>query len=89
MRNIDPPALGLQFNGLQETIRAVIAGFGAIIASALEVNDYVQRGEVARVYVKDVDLHNPIALCRRAADPLSPAAEYFLQSVMNLYPAKL
>jgi DNA-binding transcriptional LysR family regulator len=86
VRNIDPPALGLQFNGLQETIRAVIAGFGAIIASALEVNDYVKRGEVARVYVTDVDLHNPITLCRRAADPLSPAADYFQQSVLKLYP---
>jgi DNA-binding transcriptional LysR family regulator len=86
-RNIDPPTVGLQFNGLHETIHAVIAGLGAIFASALEVNDYVKRGEVARVYVKDVDLHNPVTLCRRAADPLSPTAEYFRKSVLKLYPA--
>ncbi|MDB5055171.1 MAG: transcriptional regulator [Bacilli bacterium] len=88
-RNVDPPVVGLQFNGLNETIRAVIAGYGATFVSSLEVNEYVSRGEIAQVQVKDFDLRNPISLCRRTADPLSPAAENFRQWVRGyFYPAE-
>jgi DNA-binding transcriptional LysR family regulator len=84
-RNIALPRIGLQFNGLHESIRAVMAGYGAIFVSAIEVNENVERGEIARVYVQGVNLVNPIALCRRLQDELSPAAEYFRQSVLRIY----
>jgi DNA-binding transcriptional LysR family regulator len=87
IRNVPAPKLGLQFNGLHESIRAVIAGYGAIFASALEVSEYVERGEVARVEVQDVHLVNPISLCRRKMDELTPAAEHFRQSVLKIYPS--
>jgi DNA-binding transcriptional LysR family regulator len=86
-QNSSPPRIGLQFNGLPESIRAVIGGYGAIFVSALEVNEYIERGEIARVYVQDVELVNPISLCRRAKDELSPAAEQFRQAVLQIYPS--
>ncbi|QGQ98546.1 LysR family transcriptional regulator [Paenibacillus psychroresistens] len=89
IQNAPPPRIGLQFNGLSESIRAVIGGYGAIFVSALEVREYIERGELARVYVQDVNLVNPISLCRRAKEELSPAAAKFRQAVLQLHQADL
>jgi DNA-binding transcriptional LysR family regulator len=79
--NVNPPNVALQFNGLNETIRAVMAGYGANFISALAVREYVQRGDVARVYVKGVDLKNPIAICTRKGEKLSPQAGNFVKMI--------
>ncbi|MFE5319045.1 LysR family transcriptional regulator [Paenibacillus sp. NPDC056579] len=87
LHHLEPPRVGLQFNGLNETIRAVMAGYGAIFLSALEVSDYVRQGSVARVYVESVRLTNPIAACMRADEELTPVARLFLSFVKE-YMAK-
>lgn len=76
--NANPPQVGLQFNGVNETVRAVIAGYGANYISSLAVMDYVEHGEVARVFVTNAALKNPIAVCTRKNEKLSPAAEKFV-----------
>ncbi|MFH5185525.1 LysR substrate-binding domain-containing protein [Paenibacillus sp. TAB 01] len=78
LHNLGAPAPGLQFNGLSETIRAVSAGYGASFLSALEVREAVLEGKAARVYISDAQLTNPIAVCMRADEELSPAAGSFL-----------
>lgn len=79
--NVNPPKVGLQFNGVSEMVRAVIAGYGAIFISSLAVRDYVERGDVERVLVKGASLLNPIAVCTRKEETLSPAAAAFLSLV--------
>ncbi|MCS7462259.1 LysR family transcriptional regulator [Paenibacillus doosanensis] len=78
LHNLAPPRVGLQFNGPNETIRAVMAGYGANLLSALEVSEYIRQGAVARVQVDGVRLANPIAVCRRSGEELSPSAGQFL-----------
>ncbi len=88
IHNLQPPIVGLQFNGLNETIRAVMAGYGANFVSALEVREYVERGEVARVFVRDIHVKNPITLYVRGDDRLTPGAEGFvcmLKQASSLY----
>lgn len=79
--NVSPPKVGLQFNGVNEMVRAVIAGYGAIFISSLAVRDNVERGEVERVMVNGTSLLNPIAVCTRKQEALSPAAAAFLSLV--------
>ncbi|WP_342548594.1 LysR family transcriptional regulator [Paenibacillus sp. FSL P2-0089] len=79
--NVSPPKVGLQFNGVNEMVRAVIAGYGAIFISSLAVRDNVERGEVERVMVNGTSLLNPIAVCTRKHEALSPAAAAFLSLV--------
>ncbi|MEO3947360.1 LysR family transcriptional regulator [Gorillibacterium sp. CAU 1737] len=81
--NVNPPKVGLQFNGVSEALRAVIAGYGANFISSLAVKDYVERGEVSRVFVSGLTLMNPIAVCTRKQEPLSPVAEAFVRMVRN------
>ena len=81
--NVNPPKIGLQFNGVSEAVRAVIAGYGANFISSLAVKDYVERGEVSRVFVSGLTLMNPIAVCTRKQEPLSPVAEAFIGMIRS------
>ncbi|MFD0678088.1 MULTISPECIES: LysR substrate-binding domain-containing protein [unclassified Paenibacillus] len=81
LHNVNQPVVGLQFNGLNETIRAVMAGYGVNFLSALEVKDYIRQGVVARIHVEGVHLTNPLSVCRRIDDDLTPAAAQFLNFI--------
>ncbi|TBL81012.1 LysR family transcriptional regulator [Paenibacillus thalictri] len=75
------PKITLQFNGLHEAIQAVVAGYGANFVSSLVVRDYVERGELCRVYVEGIHLQNTIAICTRKGEPLSSAAIHFIEMI--------
>ena len=83
MLNTGSPRIGLQVNGLSETIRAVKEGYGITFVSALEVRDDLKRGELAVVAVPDVQTKNPIAVCTRKDEPLWPAARRFSAIVFD------
>ncbi|MCZ8512026.1 LysR family transcriptional regulator [Paenibacillus filicis] len=85
-KGMAPPRVGLEFNGMNETIRAVAAGYGAALMSTLEAVDYLMRGEVARVDVADVRFSHPIRICTLAEGPLGPAAAPFLSFVREQKP---
>lgn len=77
------PRITLQFNGLHEAIMAVIAGYGANFVSSLVVREYVERGELSRVFVDGIELQNIIAVCTRKHEPLSAAAMNFVDMIRN------
>ncbi|AZS17837.1 LysR family transcriptional regulator [Paenibacillus lutimineralis] len=79
--NVPAPTISLQFNGLHEAITAVIAGYGANFVSSLVVRDYVERGELSRVYVEGIQLKNTIAICTRKHEPLSAVAVNFIEVI--------
>ncbi|MDQ0170213.1 LysR family transcriptional regulator [Paenibacillus tundrae] len=72
--NLPAPRIALQFNGLNETISAVKAGYGANFISSLVVKEDVREGRLARVFVQHMQLKNTLAVCTRAGEVLSPAA---------------
>ncbi|NQX71631.1 LysR family transcriptional regulator [Paenibacillus alba] len=79
--NSSTPTISLQFNGLHEAITAVIAGYGANFVSSLVVREYVERGELCRVYVEGIHLKNTIAICTRKNEPLSASSLNFIQMI--------
>lgn len=81
LHGVAMPGIGLQVSGTGETIRAVTAGYGAALASALEVRESIGRGEIARVAVDGILLHNPIGLYTRSGDPLTPSARKFIDLI--------
>lgn len=81
--NVRQPKIGMQFNGVYETIKAVSAGYGANLISAMVVREFVERGEVARVFVQSVELRRPIAMCTVENNPLSPIAREFVQLIRD------
>jgi DNA-binding transcriptional LysR family regulator len=83
--NVEPPPVGLQFYGMNESIRSVISGYGAMLVPSLAARGFVERGDVALVHVEGVKLNWPISLCQRKADPLSPAAARFVARIKQLF----
>jgi DNA-binding transcriptional LysR family regulator len=83
--NVRQPKIGMQFNGLSETIRAVSAGYGATLISAMAVNEYITSGDVARVYVQDVELKRPLAICTAEDVSITPIARAFIKLIRDKF----
>lgn len=79
--NSSVPTISLQFNGLHEAITAVVAGYGANFVSSLVVREYVERGELARVFVEGINLKNTIAICTRKNESLPASAKNLVQMI--------
>ncbi|MFF2481771.1 LysR family transcriptional regulator [Paenibacillus sp. NPDC058071] len=52
--NVLPPTIELEFNGLNETIQAVAAGYGLSFVSSIVANRFIRSGELAEVIVKGI-----------------------------------
>lgn len=83
VNSIQEPDVGLQINGLHETIRTVIEGYGITFVSSLEVQEYIERGELAKIHIDGVALKNPISLCTRKNDSLSQSAHHLFELVLD------
>ncbi|NPC93043.1 hypothetical protein HOO54_12575 [Bacillus sp. WMMC1349] len=81
--NVNQPTVGLQFNGLSETVRAVMERYGITLVSALEVKEYILNGNLAKVDVEGINLKNPISMCIRKEDVFSDPALQFVQIVLE------
>ncbi|TVY05515.1 LysR family transcriptional regulator [Paenibacillus cremeus] len=81
--NLNPPEAAVQWNGMNEAVQAVKAGYGVIFASAAEVREDVERGDVARVHVRGIQAVNPIAVYYREQEALSKPAETLLQVIRH------
>ncbi|MCD9022229.1 LysR family transcriptional regulator [Cohnella sp. NL03-T5] len=80
LHRLELPKVGLQLNGFSELIRVVSEGYGVAFLSALEAREEVERGDLRRIYVKDVRLTNPISLHQRK-EALPAQARRFLDFV--------
>jgi|GEM_PF-145409 len=80
---VKPPKIALQFNGINETIRSVMAGYGANFISSLAVREYVDSRQLARVYVEDVHINHKIAICTRKNEKHSVLVQKFIETVKN------
>ncbi|WP_155593459.1 LysR family transcriptional regulator [Lysinibacillus cavernae] len=81
---VKPPKIALQFNGINETIRSVMAGYGANFISSLAVREYVESGQLARVYVKDIQaVKHKIAICTRNNEKQSLLVQKFIKTMKS------
>ncbi|QED48875.1 LysR family transcriptional regulator [Cytobacillus dafuensis] len=86
VHRVPVPNIGLQFHGLNESLRSVMAGYGVMIAPSLGVEEYVKRKEVGRVKVKGVEISRPVFLCSRKSDAsISNNVKKFTEFVKNIY----
>ncbi len=80
---VKPPKIALQFNGINETIRSVMAGYGANFISSLAVREYVDSSKLARVYVEHVAIKHKIAICTRKDEKHSLLVQKFIETIKS------
>jgi DNA-binding transcriptional LysR family regulator len=51
VHGVESPNIGLQLQGLNESIRAVVAGYGVMLAPSLAVQEHLDRKEIGRTKV--------------------------------------
>lgn len=77
---VPPPKVALQFNGLNETIRSVMAGYGANFISSIVVREYIENHQLARVYVDDIHVTHRIAICTRKNEKQNLLVSKFIET---------
>lgn len=85
LHNLPAPAIGLQMNGLHETLRIVMEGYGAAFLSSLESEAYIAQNLLSKVDVREVRLRNPVSVFTRK-EPLPPAARRFFEGLLPAEP---
>ncbi|MFJ7979460.1 LysR family transcriptional regulator [Lysinibacillus xylanilyticus] len=66
--NCPLPKLGLQMQGLHESIKVVEAGYGMTLAPSYSVTESITNGKLARVYVEQADIQQSLFICTRKSD---------------------
>ncbi|MWV46401.1 LysR family transcriptional regulator [Paenibacillus sp. HJL G12] len=82
VHNLPAPSIGLQMNGLHETLRVVMEGYGAAFLSSLETDFFITQKQLSRVHVQQVKLNNPISVYTRK-EPLPPPARQFFDALLS------
>ncbi|NSL52837.1 LysR family transcriptional regulator [Calidifontibacillus erzurumensis] len=63
--NCPLPKFGIEVQGVLESIKFVEAGYGIAIAPACGVVERIEQGKLARVFVKQAEIHQSLFICTR------------------------
>jgi DNA-binding transcriptional LysR family regulator len=82
-RKVQQPKIELQFNGVNEVIQAVIAGYGISFVSALLAKPYLDQGTLAKVEVENVVSKHSIWMGYRKKELQESYIQSFILLVMK------
>ncbi|WP_339244136.1 LysR family transcriptional regulator [Paenibacillus sp. FSL R10-2796] len=82
-RSVQQPTIGLQFNGVNEVIQAVIAGYGISYVSALLAKPYLDQGTLAKIAVENVVSKHSIWMGYRKKELQESYMQSFITLVMK------
>lgn len=82
-RKVQQPKIELQFNGVNEVIQAVIAGYGISFVSALLAKPYLDQGTLAKVEVENVVSKHSIWMGSRKKELQESYIQSFITLVMK------
>lgn len=81
--NCPLPKLGLQLQGLHESIKAVEAGYGMMLAPSFSIIDEIAQQKIARVFVENIEIEQSLFLCTRKKDgQLDPFVTYLKEQIL-------
>ncbi|MEK3864395.1 LysR family transcriptional regulator [Paenibacillus sp. FSL H7-0716] len=82
-RSVQQPTIGLQFNGVNEVIQAVIAGYGISYVSALLAKPYLDQGTLAKIAVENVVSKHSLWMGYRKKELQESYMQSFITLVMK------
>jgi DNA-binding transcriptional LysR family regulator len=82
--NCPLPKVGLQMQGLPESIKVVEAGFGMLLAPACSVIEALAQGRLGRVFVEQAEVNQSLFICTRKMDENEhPFVHYFKKNLIK------
>lgn len=79
---VPPPVEGLIFGGLVESIHAILAGYGIMLAPSIAVESYLANKQLCQIYINELQIIRPVYLCTRINDPYKAHHEAFINSLL-------
>lgn len=76
------PKIALEFNGLHETLRASMCGYGVNFCSSIAAKEFIDMGKLSRIYIDNINLKNEIVICIRRDEEKTNLVKKFI-SVIN------
>ncbi|WP_431808434.1 LysR family transcriptional regulator [Lysinibacillus sphaericus] len=77
------PKIGLVFNGLTESVQAVLSGYGITLSPSIAVERYLDTNQLQRIYVKNIEIIRPVHVCTRLNMQPNTSSELFLDFLLN------
>ncbi|MGM9929354.1 MAG: LysR substrate-binding domain-containing protein [Bacillus sp. (in: firmicutes)] len=78
--NCSLPPNGIQLQGLHESIKAVEAGYGAMLAPSLSVSNEMRDNKISRVWIEGIEIIQSLYICTRKTEVQT---EPFIEFVKN------
>ncbi|MCS1391774.1 LysR family transcriptional regulator [Lysinibacillus boronitolerans] len=81
--NVPLPKLGLQMQGLHESIKVVEAGYGMTLAPSSSVAESIINGKLAQVYVEQAAIQQSLFICSRKTELMEQPFLQYLKMHLN------
>lgn len=78
-QNSPLPKIGLQMQGLFESLKAVEAGYGIVLAPLLSVTNSIETNRLAPIFIKNVEIKQSLFICTRKSELTNPKFVSYLQ----------
>jgi len=78
-QNCPLPKIGLQMQGLFESLKAVEAGYGIVLAPLLSVANSIETKKLAPIFIKNVEIKQSLFICTRKSELTNPKFVNHLQ----------
>jgi len=79
--NAPLPKLGLQMQGLHESIKVVESGYGMTLAPSYSVSESITSGKLAQVYIEQANIQQSLFICSRKSDLIEQPFIQFLKII--------
>ncbi|MED4353221.1 LysR family transcriptional regulator [Schinkia azotoformans] len=81
--NCSLPPIGIQLQGLHESIKAVEAGYGATLAPSFSVSNEIKDKKIARVWVEGIEIIQSLYICTRKMEVKTEPFITFIKEKLN------
>jgi len=78
-QNCPLPKIGLQMQGLFESLKAVEAGYGIVLVPHLSVTNSIETNRLAPIFIKNVEIKQSLFICTRKSELTNPTFVSYLQ----------
>ncbi|EON73083.1 LysR family transcriptional regulator [Lysinibacillus sphaericus] len=76
------PKMGLQMQGLHESIKVVEAGYGIMLAPSISVTSSIENQKLARIYVDGINIKQSLFICTRKNETIEhPFIQYLKENL--------
>lgn len=72
-RNCTLPPIGIQLQGLHESIKAVAAGYGTTLAPSFSVSNEIRDKKLSRVWIEGIEIIQSLYICTRKIEAKTEA----------------